>query len=269
MADPNWELIAGAVAAQDMIKRAFGPTADYYGGALKSLQEKGWSNASKVFAKMVSKIGDKIDDGAQVPPKVFRDFINDAPFVDDELAADYFGGVLASSRTSSARDDRGAVFTALLSRMSTYQIRAHYIIYRSLNQLYAGEELSVLMQHDAVEMSTLFDLGGFMRNMDFDSEERRRFNSISSHILNGLDREGLIGPEMRFGNAAFMRERYPKTPNLEWSMVIRPEVFGVELFNWAHGMRDAEIAGFTTCEYPELEAMPGLVVSAIKARELK
>lgn len=61
-----------------------------------------------------------------VPPKVLKGIIGEAPFCDDELSAEYFGGVLASSRTGVSRNDRGAAFAALVGRLSAYEIRAHF-----------------------------------------------------------------------------------------------------------------------------------------------
>lgn len=75
----------------------------------------------------VEKSGE-MDETEAVPPKVLRDILNEASFNDDQVSVEYFGGVLASSKSGIARDDRASTITATLSRMSTYQIRCHYVI---------------------------------------------------------------------------------------------------------------------------------------------
>lgn len=82
--------------------------------------------------------GNQPPTGQAVPPLVMRDVLDDGSYRDDELTASYYGGILASSRSGISRDDRGAAFTALVGRLTTYQLRAHNILYRTINHLYCN-----------------------------------------------------------------------------------------------------------------------------------
>jgi hypothetical protein len=57
-----------------------------------------------------------------VSPRVLG-FLVQASLCEDELFAEYYGGVLASARGPSGRDDRGASMMSLIGRLSTYQVR--------------------------------------------------------------------------------------------------------------------------------------------------
>ena len=59
------------------------------------------------------------------------------------------GGVLASSRTESGRDDRGVTFLRLLQDLSVYQIRFHYIVYMTVKRLFDESALNVAVGSQA------------------------------------------------------------------------------------------------------------------------
>lgn len=58
--------------------------------------------------------------------------LSEGAFNDDALVADYLGGVLAAS---SPDDDRGAAVVAVIGRLSSDQLRLHYVMYRALSRL--------------------------------------------------------------------------------------------------------------------------------------
>lgn len=110
MPDPITAVGAGAIAAylgKDGLAKLLGPTADYLGGELQAYTQRRMENVGRIFSRAESKLGDKLERPGQVPPKVLKTIINDGSYADDELAVEYFGGVLASSRTEIGRDDRG------------------------------------------------------------------------------------------------------------------------------------------------------------------
>jgi hypothetical protein len=130
--------LAGSVAAQDAIKRLLGPTADYVGQGLKDLAAKAAENLHRVFIRSTALLGPNVDEPGAIPPRVLKDLLLEAPFVEDAVTSEYFSGVLASSRTSDGKDDRGVYFQSMLTRLSTYQIRTHYVLYRGLHDTFAG-----------------------------------------------------------------------------------------------------------------------------------
>lgn len=129
MPDPITNAGIGVIAAyvgKDAIVRILGPTADYLGGELKEFTQIRMENIGRIFSNAEKKLGDKLNSQGQVPPKVFKTIINEGSYSDDAVAVEYFGGVLASSRTEVGRDDRGARIARVIDSLSAYQIRSHY-----------------------------------------------------------------------------------------------------------------------------------------------
>jgi len=128
---------AGAASiSKDLLLKVLGPSADHLGQELKGLTEKGTENLKRIFSKARHRLGSKPVDKGSVPLKVIKGVWFDGSFCDDELGAEYFGGVLASSKSEVPQDDRGASLIALITRLSSYQIRAHYIFYHVLKTMF-------------------------------------------------------------------------------------------------------------------------------------
>ncbi len=120
------------IGGKDLIFKLLGPTADYLGNETKNLVEKSCKNIEHIFIHATTILGSKIESPGQVSPRILKRIFDDGVFCEDELTLEYFGGVLASSRNCSSRDDRGLIYLSLLESMSSYQIRTHYIFYTIL-----------------------------------------------------------------------------------------------------------------------------------------
>lgn len=131
-------VLGTAVGSAKIVEKLLGPTADYVGGGIKDWTEKRVNNVSRIFSIAATRLGGRIEEEGAVPPKVLKGILDEGSFCDDELSAEYFGGVLASSRTGVSRDDRGAAYIAMLGRLSAYQIRAHYCFYHIFKRLFDG-----------------------------------------------------------------------------------------------------------------------------------
>src|SRR6266567_7917518 len=114
-------ILGTAVGSAKIVEKLLGPTAEYLGDGLKSWTEKRVENTKRIFQHATKLLGDRIETAGGVPPKVLKGILDEGSFCDDELSAEYFGGVLASSRSGVSRDDRGAAFIALLGRLTTYE----------------------------------------------------------------------------------------------------------------------------------------------------
>jgi hypothetical protein len=97
------------IGGKEIVLKILGPTADYLGEQLKGWTQKRLANISNVFKNAETKIGNKINEEGIVSPKVIRGVIDDASWCEEKLQIEYFGGVLASSRTTNTRDDRGRI----------------------------------------------------------------------------------------------------------------------------------------------------------------
>ena len=120
MIDPGTGLtiLGSAIGGAKVVEKILGPTADYIGGQLKEWTEKKIKNTANIFKNAEKKLGDKINDEGKVPPKVLKGILEDGAWCEEELQVEYFVGVLASSRSGVSRDDRGAYFVSIISRLS-------------------------------------------------------------------------------------------------------------------------------------------------------
>ncbi len=154
-----------------LILKLLGPTADYLGEGVRSWTEKRVNNVRRIFTIAVRRLGNRIDEEGGVPPRALEGIVREGSFCEDEIAAEYFGGVLASSRSSMSRDDRGASFIALLSRLSVYQIRAHYVFYSIIKRLFEGKDLPVTLPQGRQGAEAYISLDVFVTAMGFDERE--------------------------------------------------------------------------------------------------
>lgn len=215
-----------------MAYRLLGPTVAYLGGKTRELTEKAVSNIERIFANANSKLGDKLNSPGEVPPRVLRGIINEGAFCEDDIAAQYLGGVLASSRSEGRRDDRGVVMNALISRLSVYQLRTHYIVYHIIKDLFDGtcQPIPPEFRRQAsasMPLTTYFLAMGFhnneLREIEKDESSFETIPGILEHTFFGLAKEGLIDS---------FEYHWKEKPMVSFT----PSVLGVELFLWAYGM---------------------------------
>ncbi len=174
--DPGTGLtvLGTALGSKDLVAKILGPTAEYLGAGMRDWTERRVKNLGRVFENAKERLGDKIDSPGAVPPKVLKGILEAAPFCDDELGAEYFGGVLASSRSEVGRDDRGAAFLALIERLSTYQIRSHYFFYTVIRVLYEGLTENLSVNEGRSRLKTFVPLEAYRFAMEFGDKETSR-----------------------------------------------------------------------------------------------
>lgn len=231
--------IAAAWVAKEGVGKLLGPTMDYLGDGLKNIVEKRNEAAKVIVENAVNKLGDKIDQPGQVPPKVLKTILNDGTYATDSLAFEYFGGVLASSRTELGRDDRGDRFAKMVDGLSSFQLRAHYLIYTTISQVFTDGDYSFSTHVSRTQMTLFIPRHQFSNGMEFTQDEIDIENTLLMHILNGLGKDGLIATGWSIGNREFLRKT-TKYDCDDDGMIISPTQIGSELYLWAHGLGDLE-----------------------------
>lgn len=144
----------------------------------------------------------------------------EAAVTDDELVADYLGGVIAAS---GAEDDSGVPVVARIGRMSALQLRIHYVIYRAVRELLSGSEINL---HIAQDCPTI----GISRS---DLVVVLGDPSIGNRVageMYGLRAEGLI-TDGKYGPLKGEPEES------EYYLQGKVTSLGAELFLWGHGAR--------------------------------
>lgn len=270
MPEPTTMIAAGAGAfaieklgGKELIVKLLGPTADYLGGAARDFSERGVQNIKTVFLGACDKLGNRIDNPGGVNPKVLKDVLQEAYFASDDIVTDYLSGVLASSRAKVSRDDRGATYVQLVARLSSYQIRAHYIYYSAIRGLYGGSALDLLRSEDRYKMECFVPMTSYRRSMDFGPDEDDL--SILAHTLTGLRKEFLVSPYTR-GTPESMKAKYPSIADKisGYGFLMGPSSFGASLYLWSQGLghltpRELLKQDVSLVDIPEVAALDEVV----------
>lgn len=255
----------GAIAAylgKDGLAKLLGPTADYLGGELKDFAQKRIENVGRIFENASKKIHlDKQEVGA-VSPKVLRSVLNEGSYSSDTFGIEYFGGILASSKTEIGRDDRGARLALKVASLTSYQLRAHYILYSALINCYQGSGVS--LNTDRHQLTTFIAMPSFMKLMDFSEAELQQVDSIFSHVFSGLTQEGLVNERYSYGPSDYLKNVDSRLTDS--GVVFVPTSGGVELYLWAFGQGDKEINYILDYEFePNIDSLD---VSQIMAKKV-
>lgn len=230
------EILGTGIGGRQLIEKILGPTADYIGVGLKGWTEKRVQNVSRIFSTASEKLGDKINSPGTVPPRVLKEILDDGSYCDEELVAEYFGGVLASSRTDIDRDDRASAYLKLVSGLSSYEVRLHYISYFVCRDLFKGSGLRSSYEEDLNKMWFYLPDSFLGVAMDFAGNENRV--EILMESLTGLARQSLI-VWSTIGSADVINEENRARgwrEVEEQGLNIRPTLYGINFWLWAIGL---------------------------------
>lgn len=238
MVDPATTIGAGLAiwGSKDLLLKVLGPTADYIGGEIQGLVEKCHVNLDQIFQKAAKKLGPRMEEDGSVSPRILKSIIDEGRFCDDGLTAEYYGGVLASSKSKVGRDDRGVTLLALLRELSAYQIRFHFVAYTIFHKYFKGDPSDLGMISQRIKLEMFIPWSVLNVAMDFGTDERE--DKITTHCLYGLRRRDLIGSEFASGDHKNLVKTYPGIAP-EGGVVVAPTIPGAELYLWAMGIEDA------------------------------
>lgn len=231
-----------------LIGKILGPTAEYLGEGVREWTERRTENVKRVFARAGEKLGDELETPGTVAPRVLRAVLEEAQFAEDEMLTEYLAGVLASARTTDARDDRGVALASLIGRLSSYQIRGHYLLYRGTHEWFSGAHVD--LASFSLESSLFVPLDEWVSAMDLSEEEREGASAFAMHVLYGLERESLVASAAA-GLPELLRLRVGRAYTIfptQGGMVFKATPLGIELFTWAHGRRGEPYKAFASLE---------------------
>ncbi len=121
--------VGGALASKDVLNKLLGPTADYLGEGGRDLVKNSVRNLNRVFTVAYEKLKGAIAEDGQVNARVLKSVWDEGRFAEDAFSAEYFGGLLASSRTKDGQDDSAVPFLAQVKSLSSAQLRLHFVVY--------------------------------------------------------------------------------------------------------------------------------------------
>ena len=238
-------ILGTALGGKDIIVKMLGPTADYLGEGFKDFTKKRIENVKNIFSNASKKLGEKIEtENGGVPPKVLKGILDEGSYSEDFLTVDYFGGVLASSRTGISRDDRGAYFNSLVGRLSSYQLRLHYLFYHIVKSTFNGENINVGIDTERHRLRVFIPFETYIAAMDFVEGEIQELGNILNHSIFGLLKESLIDNYYHFGGLDYIKKHFPTAEKP--GIILQPSPLGIELFLWAYGLGQKQISSYLT-----------------------
>ena len=240
-----------AIGAKDLIVKMFGPTAEYFGKEFAEFNQKRLENLRNIFKKTEKKLGEQINKPEIIPPVVLKEIIDNGSLYDENIFTEYYSGVLASSRTEEGKDDRGKTFSQTIHRLSSYQLRAHYILYSLFKEKYDGLvncSLLTTMENMRIGMNS----SDFNKSLGLTYKDDKNSYVIISHILSGLQREFLINPNWSIVT----------TNNSSYKFSVSPEINGYELFLWAQGKGSLPPSSFTSTDFNFIK-IDGIILPSI------
>jgi hypothetical protein len=235
-------------ASKDLVLKMLGPSADYIGQVLAQYTEQAHENLGRVVANAVGKLGDRLEEEGSVPPRVLMEVANQALFAEDPVAVDYLGGVLAASRTGVPRDDRAASLTALIGRLSTYQLRLHYILYSTARDRLRGAGADLGMSRGRYDHGRMY-VPFTVLDPPMEFEEGEVPDNVLAHAMNGLNREELV-KEWSFGAVEELKPALPGAAIEEPGLAFEVTALGIELYLAAGGHSDLDV---NSLQDPNLE----------------
>lgn len=219
-----------AKVAGNLLTRLLGPAADVVGEQWAArIRERN-------LLRLLEKTAAREREGT-VHPRLAAQTFDAAQYAEDELVTEYFSGVLSSSQEPDGKNDAGVPWTALVSRLSSDQIRLHFIVYASSRPVFQSD--SSLQKISAIHNKEMvLDLASAIESFgggDWNDALWVRW----SDAVDGLMREGLIGGAYHYGPRDDVISKYTKGKKLdvEHDAVFRFQttIHGARLFVWAVG----------------------------------
>lgn len=252
-----------AVLSRDLLTVVLGDGAGHLGGEPEALSPPRRANLVRVCETAIRRLGDRVSDPGGVHPRALPHLFGDASCSGDPVAIAYRGGVLAASRTANPDDDRGVRRMALLSRLTTQQMRAHYLFYSTLRRLLAANPKPGAMDFDSkrYRMATFVPGYHFVQAMGM-AGGAANMGQMVTDILTGLGLELLLdGSNM--GSESYLKKFFQTDAIRGEGIVFAPSVAGLQLFLWAFGAADANQGLFLAPEFEcAVDGLPSVIEGA-------
>lgn len=125
------------------VQKLFGPTLDQMGGDLSlayvAVRKKILSAVLNAAIRKTPNLGD----GRRVNLRVAHDVLTSGAFSDSAICTEYFGGIMASSRSEDGQDDSAINFVETVKSLSSKQLHLHYALYNGINKLFVSSGVQV------------------------------------------------------------------------------------------------------------------------------
>ena len=225
-----------------LLKRLLLPPVDEFAEALRRSVAYRTRNFGRIVDKAERKSHNHRNSGL-VSQRVAYVLLEEGSLCDDELMAEYLGGLLAGSRSADGRDDRAVAWCQIVNSMSWLQVRAHFILYREWAARLHGLislQLGMGTVRDRCQMD--LELNEFTSIL-INATDINPDDSIQDSIL-GLAWLGLIEDQYATGHRS--SHILVRDSPFEELIRVQPTVRGLELYGWAQGLPGLSMDDFVT-----------------------
>ena len=181
-----------AVPGEWAIEKTLGPTLDVIGVDLAKLYSSTKTGVAKIALATKNKIKSDDSSNKQTNLRVTRDVFWNGAYSDEDICAEYFGGVLAGSRSTDGKNDTGIFYLDLVKSLSSTQLKLHFFIYSSLNKILAADisykSINVAQSQDINSRVVYLDSNELLQfgiNLEVDLVALHDKNLIESFEYNG------------------------------------------------------------------------------------
>ncbi len=225
-----------AATAVYMVHKILGPVSEEIGEDLRRAYKTG---REKIVVSAYRKL-ENPEDGKRVNLRVANDVLWNGGPTDDEVCAEYFGGILASCRSEDGKDDSAIQFSSVIKSLSSSQLCLHYVIYNVFNKMLVAKQVTMNVASSpeldgrAIWLSAL--------------ELFEKYKIQSDTDFNALYQQGLVSKyefDTRLGGDP-LAVSYGKAV---------PTSFGVLLYAAAHN-RVSEWINFPKIDFGDFESIP-------------
>ena len=219
MSEPQDKKYVVEIPFEWALKKLFGPILIEYGEELRR-----WHIARRLnkIADAATRKVENLEDGRQPNLNITHNVFMNGAFRDDEVSAEYFGGILASSRSEDGKDDSSIHFVDVIKSLSSRQLQLHYLIYNGLNKmLVARKDMVNVAEGREIESRSIW-----LASLELDAIHR--IDIYTDFQI--LYRQGLI-KEYRTDIEKKSTYAFP------YSMA-KPTTFGVMLYAVAHNRKN-------------------------------
>ena len=228
------------------LQRVFGPALTEIEEDLRKLHAKG---RDKLILAAYRKVRNQ-NDGEQANLRVMHDVLWNGAFSEDEVCAEYFGGILASSRSKDGKDDDAIQFVDVIKSLAAKQLHLHYVIYNSLNKilLATGKPVNVALSTEIKPKQVWFSSTELVHDLGLRLEAD----------LNILHRQGLLDQYHTYSHRPGEKEQ------ARYYTVANPTTFGVLLYAASHNRLDE----WRTFDQQDFGNFPEIALPAVYAPTL-
>jgi hypothetical protein len=236
--------------SRNLFSILLGQTAPYIGDAVDNMSERRRANIARICTLALKRLGNRVSDPGEVPPRVIGCLLSDGSYCQDRLASEYWAGLVACSRTANPADDRVVRRLKLLSRLSLHQIRTHYLFYATLRRLLmpTRDPAKVDFESKRYRMATFIPAWSYLQAMAFTENETKKMSVLASDALVGLGVDLLLDGS-NTGTEEYLK-RFFKTDAIRGEgLVLAPSLMGLQLFLWAFGALDRDAVHYLNATF--------------------